>query len=151
MQSFFVPAGGECREKKRRNKIVSKNNPSKPQQAEDGGFRQEISLFGGVSIIGGIMIGSGIFYLGSYVLQRSGMSPGLSLLVWIIGGLVSRLGGLCYADLGASKPKPGGSYVYLSEAFHPAVGFMGGFSSWLLGGEGPLQPSPSPFPKRFPA
>ena len=81
MQSFFVPAGGECREKKRRNKIVSKNNPSKPQQAEDGGFRQEISLFGGVSIIGGIMIGSGIFYLGSYVLQRSGMSPGLSLLV----------------------------------------------------------------------
>ena len=54
MQSFFVPAGGECREKKRRNKIVSKNNPSKPQQAEDGGFRQEISLFGGVSIIGGI-------------------------------------------------------------------------------------------------
>ena len=107
----------------RKEQTVSKNNQTKSGQGESG-FRQEISLFGGVSIIGGIMIGSGIFYLGSYVLQRSGMSLGLSLLVWIIGGLVSLLGGLCYAELGASKPKAGGSYVYLSEAFHPAVGFM---------------------------
>ena len=43
-------------------------------------FRREIGVFGGVSIIGGIMIGSGIFYLGSYVLIRTGMSQGLSLL-----------------------------------------------------------------------
>ena len=65
-----------------------------------GSFRKEIGVFGGISIIGGIMIGSGTFYLGSYVLERTGMSTGMALLCWIIGGLVSLLGGLCFAELG---------------------------------------------------
>lgn len=114
-----------------------------------GGFKKEIGLFSGVSIIGGIMIGSGIFYLGSYVLQRSDMSMGLALLVWIIGGLVSLLGGLCFAELGAAMPKAGGTYVYLSEAYHPAVGFMSGFSSWLLGGAGSIAAIAIALPKVF--
>lgn len=101
-------------------------------------FRREIGVFGGVSIIGGIMIGSGIFYLGSYVLQRTGMSEGLALLCWIIGGIVSLLGGLCFAELGACMPKAGGVTVYLNEAYHPIVGFLSGFSSWLLGGPGSI-------------
>ena len=45
---------------------------------EQTDFKREIGVFGGVSIIGGIMIGSGIFYLGSYVLQRTGMNSGLA-------------------------------------------------------------------------
>ena len=101
-------------------------------------FKQEIGVFGGVSIIGGIMIGSGIFYLGSYVLQRTQMSFGLSLLCWIIGGVVSLLGGLCFAELGASRPKAGGMVVYLNEAYHPIVGFIYGFSSWLISGAGSI-------------
>ena len=60
-------------------------------------FKREIGVFGGVSIIGGIMIGSGIFYLDSYVLQRTGMDSGLSLICWIIAGVISLFGGLCYA------------------------------------------------------
>ena len=95
------------------------------------------------------MIGSGIFYLGSYVLQRSGMNMGLSLIVWILGGLISLMGGLCYAELGASMPKAGGNYVYLNEAYHPAVGFMCGFSSWLLGGAGSIAAIAIAFPKAF--
>ncbi len=106
--------------------------------SENTGFRREISLFGGISIIGGIMVGSGIFYLGSYVLMRSGMSQGLALLCWIIGGVVSLLGGLCYAELGTSIPKAGGGVVYLSEAYHPVVGFLSGFNSWVIGGPGSI-------------
>ncbi|MBO4819064.1 MAG: amino acid permease [Firmicutes bacterium] len=106
--------------------------------SENTGFRREISLFGGISIIGGIMVGSGIFYLGSYVLMRSGMSQGLALLCWIIGGVVSLLGGLCYAELGTSIPKAGGGVVYLSEAYHPIVGFLSGFNSWVIGGPGSI-------------
>ena len=128
---------------------MSQNQNQSPATGESTGFRREIGLFGGVSIIGGIMIGSGIFYLGSYVLSRSGMSMGLSLLVWVIGGLISLMGGLCYAELGASMPKAGGSYVYLSQAYHPSVGFMCGFSSWLLGGAGSIAAIAIAFPKAF--
>lgn len=103
-----------------------------------GGFKKEIGLFGGFSILGGIIIGSGIFYLGSIVLVRTGMSQGLALLCWIVGGIISMLGGLCYAELGASDPVAGGSVVYLSRAYHPVVGYMSGISSWLLGGPGSI-------------
>src|SRR5699024_4649699 len=98
---------------------------------DDVGFRREISLFGGISILGGIMLVSGIFYLGSYVLMRTNMTPGLALLSWIIGGIVSLLGGICYAELGAADPKAGGLTVYLSNAYSPLVGFMAGFNNWL--------------------
>ncbi|HPG19460.1 MAG TPA: amino acid permease [Flexilinea sp.] len=101
-------------------------------------FRREIGVFGGVSIIGGIMIGSGIFYLGSYVLIRTGMSQGLSLLAWVLGGLISLLGGLCFAELGASIPRAGGMTVYLNEAFHPLIGFLNAFSGLLIGSPGSI-------------
>ena len=53
--------------------------------AENGEFKKEISVFGGVSIVAGIMIGSGIFYLGSYVLQRANYDTGVALLCWLVG------------------------------------------------------------------
>ncbi len=52
------------------------------------------------------------------------MSMGLALLCWIIGGIISLLGGLCFAELGASDPKAGGSVVYLNKAYHPIFGFF---------------------------
>lgn len=105
---------------------------------QNNGFRKEIGTFGGISIIGGIMIGSGIFYLGSYVLQRTNMSMGMALLCWVIGGVVSILGGLCFAELGASDPKSGGMVVYLNKAYHPSVGYSFGFTSWLVSGSGSI-------------
>ena len=99
-------------------------------------FKREIGVFSGVSIIGGIMIGSGIFYLGSYVLERTNYNYGLALLAWILGGVISLFGGLCFAELGSSMPRAGGRTVYLTEAYHPCVGFLSGFSDWLLGGPG---------------
>ena len=106
--------------------------------SEQTQFNREIGVFGGVSIIGGIMIGSGIFYLGSYVLERTGMNSGLALLCWILAGVVSLFGGLCYAELGAAMPQAGGRVLYLNEAYHPVVGFMAGFTDWLIGGPGSI-------------
>ncbi|WP_459129314.1 APC family permease [Guggenheimella bovis] len=117
---------------------MNEENKIQELASEKTEFKREIGLFGGVSILGGIMIGGGIFYLGSYVLQRTGFSLGLSLLCWVIGGIVSILGGLCFAELGAMMPKAGGTTVYLNEAFHPLVGFLSGFNSWLIGGPGSL-------------
>ena len=99
-------------------------------------FKREIGVFGGVSVIMGIMVGSGIFYLGSYVLDRTGMNEGLALLCWLVAGIVSLLAGLCFAELGAAMPRAGGRVVYLNEAYHPVFGFMTGFTDWLIGGPG---------------
>lgn len=63
---------------------MEKIQVNKTTETVKSGFKKEIGLFGGISIIGGIMIGSGIFYLGSYVLQRTHMNMGLALLCWII-------------------------------------------------------------------
>ena len=111
---------------------------NKTTETSKAGFKQEIGLFGGVSMLGSIMIGGGIFYLGSYVLQRTDFSMGLSLLCWVIGGIITMLGGLCFAEMGAMLPKAGGMTVYLNTAFHPLLGFLNGFNSWLLSGAGSL-------------
>ena len=101
-------------------------------------FSRDVTLFGGISILAGIMIGSGVFYLGSYVLIRSGMSMGLALIVWIVGGLVTLLSGLCYAELGTMMPKAGGGYVYLREAFGERVAYMSGMSTFIIGSSGSI-------------
>ena len=52
-----------------------------------GKLKKELGLFSGVSLVAGMTIGSGIYYLGSYVLQRTNMSMGMALVCWLVGGL----------------------------------------------------------------
>ncbi len=116
---------------------ASNNNNSVSQlQSEQTEMRREVTLFGGISVLAGIMIGSGIFYIGGIVLERAGMSLGLALLVWIIGGLVTLMSGICFAELGAMIPKAGGYYVYLREAYGERVAFMCGFGNFMLSSPG---------------
>ncbi len=65
--------------------------------------------------------------------MRCGMSLGLALLVWIIGGVITLLSGLCYAELGAMMPKAGGTYVYLRESYGEKTSFVAGVSTFILG------------------
>ena len=114
--------------------MSSKNNNA----LEGGEFRKEITVFSGISIVAGIMIGSGIFYLGSYVLQRANYNTGAALFCWLVGGIVSLLGALCFSELGSARPKAGGLTVYLNEVYHPIVGYMYGFSQWLIASPGSI-------------
>lgn len=97
-----------------------------------GKLKKELGLFSGVSLVAGMTIGSGIYYLGSYVLERTHMSMGMALVCWLVGGIISILGGLCFAELGAEMPVTGGLTTYLSKAYHPMLGFINGFSGFLL-------------------
>lgn len=63
---------------------------------------------------------------------------GLALLCWVIGGLVSILGGLCFAELGACDSRAGGMVVYMNRAYHPSVGYSFGFTSWVISGSGSI-------------
>ena len=118
--------------------MMTNSNAMNNLQTEQTEMRREVTLFGGISVLAGIMIGSGIFYIGAIVLQRAGMSPGLSLLVWLIGGIVTLLSGICFAELGAMIPRAGGYYVYLREAYGERIAFMCGFGNFTLSNPGSI-------------
>lgn len=90
-------------------------------------LKREVGLLGAVSFIAGTMIGSGIFISPQYVLSAMG-SPGASLIVWAFCGLISMLGGLCYAELGTVIPESGGEYIYMLRTAGKVVAFMFVFS-----------------------
>jgi amino acid transporter len=87
------------------------------------GLRRSLTLLDGAAIIVGTTIGSGIFATPGRVLNQVG-SVGAALAVWVVGGLLSIAGALCYAELGAALPVSGGEYAYLSRIFGKPLGFM---------------------------
>ena len=105
---------------------------------ENGSLRRELNLFNGVALVSGIMVGSGIFYVSSYVLARTGLSAGLDLLAWAAAGVMSLMAALCYAELGTSLAKGGGNYTYLSEALGPGIGFSRGFTDFFIASSGSI-------------
>ena len=109
--------------------------------SENTEFKREVSLFSGVNVLAGIMVGSGIFYLGSYVLIRSGMSMGHNPhRPWVIAGLHLLLSGLCYAELGTMMPKSGGACdLPAGRLTASGSAFMNGFAGFFI-----LPPVPSP-------
>ncbi len=97
-----------------------------------------ITVWGGISILAGIMIGSGIFFLGSQILTRAGNSLWLSLAAWIVGGIITLFAGLSYAELGSLFPENGGYYVYLKEAYGKKMAFLSGFMNMVLSTTGSI-------------
>jgi APA family basic amino acid/polyamine antiporter len=80
----------------------------------------------------GTVIGSGIYLVPSVVLRETGDRPSVAMLVWAAGGVLSLLGALTYAELGAAKPDAGGLYVYLRDAFGPLPAFLYGWTSFFV-------------------
>ncbi|HWW86930.1 MAG TPA: amino acid permease [Vicinamibacterales bacterium] len=99
-----------------------------------------------IFIVVGTVIGSGIFLTPGAVVQSAG-SGGVALIVWLVGGVLSLLGALTFAELGAAKPESGGLYVYLRDAFGPLVAFLYGWTMFLVIGSGSLATLGAAFPR----
>lgn len=80
----------------------------------------------------GSVIGSGIFLTPGLILRQLGGSVGFSLLVWLLGGVLSLLGALTYAELAAANPEAGGLYCYIRDAFGRLAAFLYGWSLLLV-------------------
>lgn len=97
----------------------------------EGGFSREMTLFDGLMIVMGAMIGSGIFIVSADIARTVG-SPGLLLLVWLITGIITVIGALSYGELAGMFPHAGGLYVFLREAYNPLTGFLYGWTTFLV-------------------
>lgn len=88
---------------------------------------RRLSLADSIAIVAGIMIGGGIFVVPNLV-ARSLPSASMIMGVWVVAGVISLLGALACAELGAAFPATGGQYVFVREAFGPLAAFLCGWS-----------------------
>jgi len=94
-------------------------------------YARRLGIFSAtMAVIGGI-IGSGVFLGPEVVAARVG-SAGLTLATWVLGGLIALAGAFCFGELGARRPRAGGGYVYLREAFGPLPAFLYGWALLLV-------------------
>ena len=103
----------------------------RPAASGSPALLRALGLWDSVSLILGIMIGSGIFLMaGSIALQLDSLPAVLA--AWVVGGLLSLAGAVALSELGAALPSAGGLYVYLARAWGPGVGFVYGWSAMAL-------------------
>ncbi|HXL35188.1 MAG TPA: amino acid permease [Gemmatimonadales bacterium] len=94
-------------------------------------LKRQLGLLDSTMINVGTIIASAIFIVPSAIAATL-QATGPAILVWVVGGVVSLLGALSVAELGAAMPHAGGQYVYLTRAYGPASGFLYGWTSGVV-------------------
>lgn len=94
-------------------------------------LRRQIGIRTATALVVGEVIAVGIFLTPAGMAKDLG-SPMLLLVVWLVMGAMALCGALCYGELAARYPEAGGGYVYLREAYGPAVAFMYGWMAFLV-------------------
>ncbi|MBS1152874.1 MAG: amino acid permease-associated region [Myxococcaceae bacterium] len=98
--------------------------------------RKLFGLWSGVGVVIANMVGSGVFLSFGYMAQS--LPPGPLLLAWVIGAVLALSGAYAYAEVARLVPRSGGEYRYLSQLLHPALGYLAGWASLLVGFSAPI-------------
>ncbi len=117
--------------------MLSAVNPAAGVERSDGGLARVIGLWGGLSVIVGITIGSGIFRKPTTLARDVGDPPAI-LGLWVFFGVVSLCGALTVAELASMLPKTGGIYVFLRAAYGDSAAFVVGWMYLLIATPGAL-------------
>ena len=103
-------------------------------------LERRLGPFDAAAIIVANVIGGGILFRPPAVAAAIPDAPWF-LLAWVGGGVLAFMGAMAYAELAALRPKAGGEYVYLREAFGPLAGFLTGWTSFVAGFSGAIAAS----------
>lgn len=108
----------------------------------------KIDKWTAIAIVIANMVGTGVFT--SLGFQLINIQNGYSIaLLWFIGGITALSGAFTYAEIGSFFTQNGGEYNYLSRLFHPAIGFVAGFVSIIIGFAAPISAASVAFSKYF--
>src|SRR4051812_11629805 len=94
-------------------------------------LERRLGLLDATMIVMGSMIGSGVFITSAESARLIG-SPGWLLLAWTVAGLLTITGALCCSELATMMPHAGGVYVFLRQAYGPSLGFLYGWTLFLV-------------------
>ena len=89
------------------------------------------------ALVVGTVIGTGVFLKAAIMGTQTG-SPFWVLIAWVVAGLLSLTGALCYAELGCLFPRAGGEYIYLREAYGDLTAFLYGWMRFWIGSPGSI-------------
>lgn len=108
-------------------KIKSENNEVKTPKT----LKKEIGLLEAITVVIGVVIGSGIFFKASSVFKNAG-TPMLGILAWVAGGLITMASALTVAEIATAIPKTGGIFAYLKELYGEQWAFLFGWMQTLI-------------------
>ena len=103
----------------------------------ESGLVRRLGPWDGAAVVVSNVIGSGIFLLPVVIAQLI-PHPWWMLGAWVAGGALAFAGAMAYAELAALRPRAGGEYVYLREAFGPMLAFLTGWTSFVAGFSGAI-------------
>lgn len=92
---------------------------------------RSLGLKEAAALVVGTVVGTGVFIQAASMAQNAGSATWV-IAAWVVGGLVSLCGALCYGELGGMFPKAGGDYVFLKEAYGDGVAFLFGWIRFLI-------------------
>jgi APA family basic amino acid/polyamine antiporter len=111
------------------------NNPGVPTATTSESLERRLGPLDGAAIIVSNVIGGGILFLPPQI-AASVPSAMMFLSTWVVGGLLAFMGALAYAELASLRPRAGGEYVYLRDAYGGLAGFLTGWTSFVAGFSG---------------
>ncbi len=99
---------------------------------QNNDLRKDLGWPTATSIVVGCVIGAGVFFKPYAIYQATGGAPGMGILAWVLGGIMSIFGALTFAEVAILIPKTGGMVAYLSEAFDRRIGFLAGWMQVVI-------------------
>ena len=102
------------------------------QPTSQPALRRNLGLATATSIVVGCVIGAGVFFKPYAIYQATDGGPGMGMLAWLLGGLITIFSALTFAEVAVMIPRTGGMVAYLGEAFDRRVGFLAGWMQVVI-------------------